>query len=154
MNSINLLWKYDYLKVTFSFVVTQVGPQEILVVGGDEDDPSIQSSVEEASWETVDSDLAEESISKTVDFNLVELIDSKIDIKDTKEYMVNSLPSSSSHVSCQFKHFDSVKDAVDHYYQNETGQVHLWKGIIFLSLFVTLFGKSNIVFLVQYDLSY
>ena len=124
MNIINLLWKYDYLKVTFLFFVTQVGPQEILVVGGDEDDPSIQSSVEEASWETVDSDLAEEASSETVDSNLVELIDSKIDIKHTKEDTVHSLPSSSSHVSCQFKRFDSVKDAVDQYYQNETCQVH------------------------------
>ena len=48
--------------------------------------------------------------------------------------MVHSLPSLSSHVSCQFKHFDSVKDAIDHYYENETCQVHLWKGILFLSL--------------------
>ena len=125
-----------------------------MVVGGDEYDPSIQSSVEEASWETVDSDLAEEASSETMDSDLVELIDSQIDINHTKEDMVHSLPSSSSHESCQFKHFDSVKDAVDHYYQNETGQVHLWKGIIFLSHFVTLFGKSDIVFLVQYDLSY
>ena len=154
MDSINLLWQYDYLKVTFLFVVAQVGPQEILVVGGDEDDPSIQSSVEEASWETIDSDLAEEASSKTVDSNLAELIDSKIDIKHTKEDMVHSLPSSSSHMSCQFKHFDSVKDAIDHYYHNETGHVRLWKGILFLSLFVTLFGKSNFIFLVQFELSY
>ena len=88
MNNINLLWHYDYLKVTFLFVVTQVGLQEILVVGGDEDDPSIQSSVEEASWEIVDYDLAEEAISEIVDFDLVELIYSKIDIKHTKEDMV------------------------------------------------------------------
>ena len=95
MNSIKLLWQYDYLKVTFLFVVTQVGPQEILVVGGDEDDPSIQSSVEEASWETVDSDFAEEASSKTMDSDLAELIDSKIDIKHTKEDMVHRLPCSS-----------------------------------------------------------
>ena len=125
-----------------------------MVVGGDEDDPSIQSSVEEAIWETIDSDLAEEAISEIVDSNLVELIDSKIDIKHTKEDMVHSLPSSSSHVSCQFKHFDSVKDTFDHYYQNETSQVHLWKCILFPSLFVALFGKSNFVFLVQFELSY
>ena len=84
-----------------------------MVVGGDEDDPYIQSRFEEASWETIDSDLAEESISKTVDFNLVELIDSKIDINHTKEDIVHNFPSSSSHVSCQFKHFDNVKDAFD-----------------------------------------
>ena len=52
-----------------------------MVVGGDEDDPSIQSSLEEASWEIVDFDLAEEARSETVDSDLVELIDSKIDIK-------------------------------------------------------------------------
>ena len=154
MNSINLLWQYNYLKVTFLFVVTQVGPQEILVVGGDKDEPSIQSSVEEASQETVDSNLDKEASSEIADSDLAELIDSKIDIKHTKEDMVHSLPSSSSHVSCQFKHFDSVKDVVDHYYQNETCQVHLWKGIIFLSLFVTIFGKSNFFFLVHFELSY
>ena len=120
MNSINLLWQYDYLKVTFLFFVTQVGPQETLVFGGDEDDPSIQSSVEEARWETLDSDLDEEASSETVDSDLAELIDSKIDINHTKEDMVHSFPSSSSHMSCQFKHFDSLKDAVDHYYHNET----------------------------------
>ena len=130
-----------------------------MVVGREEDDPFIydpfiQSSVEEARWETVDSDLAEEASWETVDSDLAELIASKIDIKHAKQDIAHGLPSSSSHLPCQFKHFDSVKDAVDHYYQNETGQVHLWKGIIFLSLFVTLFGKSNIVFLVQYDLSY
>ena len=85
-----------------------------MVVGGDEDDPSIQSSVEKANWETVDNDLAEEASSKKVDFDLAELIDSKIDINHTKEDMVNNFPSSSSHMSCQFKHFDNVKDAVDH----------------------------------------
>ena len=120
MNTINLLWQYDYLKVTFLFVVTQVGPQETLVVGGDGDDPSIHSSVEEASYETIDFDLAEEASLEIVDSDLAELIDSKIDMKHTKEDMVHILPSSSSHVPCQFKHFDSVKDVVDHYYQNET----------------------------------
>ena len=154
MNNINLLWLYDYLKVTFLFDVTQVGPQDILIIGGDEDDPSIHSSVEEASWETIDSDLAKEASSKTVNFDLVEWIDSKIDIKHTKEDMVHSLPSSSSHVSCQFKHFDVLKNIADHYYQNETCQVYLWKGILFLSLFVILFGKSNFIFLVQFELSY
>ena len=154
MNSINLLWQYDYLKVTFLFVVTQVGPQEILVVGGDKDYPSIQSSVEEASYETIDFDLAEEASLEIVDSDLAELIDGKIDIKHTKEDMVHSLPSSSSHVSCQFKHFDVLKNIADHYYQNETCQVYLWKGILFLSLFVILFGKSNFIFLVQFELSY
>ena len=71
-----------------------------MVVGGDKDGPSIHSSVEEASWETVDYDLAEEASSETVDFDLAELIYSKIDIKHTKEDMVHSLPISSSHVSC------------------------------------------------------
>ena len=89
-----------------------------------------------------------------MDSDLAELIDNKIDIKHTKEDMVHSLPSSSSHVSCQFKHFDNVKDTVDHYYQNERGQEHLWTGILLLSLFVTLFGKSNFIFLVQFELSY
>ena len=110
-----------------------------MVVGGDVDDPFIQSSVEEARWETVDSDLAEEASRETVDSDLAELIASKIDIKHAKQDIAHSLPSSSSHVPCQFKHFDSVKNAVDHYYQNEIGQVYLWKGIIFLSHFVTLF---------------
>ena len=86
-----------------------------MVVGGDKHDPSIHSSVKEASWETVDSDLDKEASSKIVDSDLDELIDSKIDIKHTKEDMVHSLPSSSSHLSCQFKHFDSVKDVIDHY---------------------------------------
>ena len=87
-----------------------------MVVGGYEDDPSIQSSVEEAIWVIVDSDLAEEAISETVDSDLAKLIYSKIDIKHTKEDMVHRLPSSSSHVSCHFKHFGSVKDTFYHYY--------------------------------------
>ena len=55
-----------------------------MIVGGDEDDPSIQSGVEEVSWETLDSNLAEEASLETVDFDLAELMDSKIDIKHTK----------------------------------------------------------------------
>ena len=97
-----------------------------MVVGGDEDDPFIydpfiQSSVEEARWETVDSDLAEEASRlaeeasrETVDSDLAELIASKIDIKHANQDIAHSLPSSSSHVPCQFKHFDSVKDTIYH----------------------------------------
>ena len=60
-----------------------------MVVGRDEDDPFIydpfiQSSVEEARWETVDSDLAEEASPETVDSDLADLIASKIDIKHLK----------------------------------------------------------------------
>ena len=87
-----------------------------MVVGGDKHDPSIHISVKEASWETLDSDLDEEASSKIVDSDLDELIDSKIDIKHTKEDMVHIFPSSSSHVSCHYKHFGSVKDTFYHYY--------------------------------------
>lgn len=49
--------------------------------------------------------------------DLVELISEKIDMEQ-----VPSLSSSTCHDPGHFKHFDSIKDSVGHYYLNETGQ--------------------------------
>lgn len=54
--------------------------------------------------------------------DLVEVISSKVDMEQTEEDIVPSLSSSTCHDPGHFKHFDSVKDPVGHYYLNETGQ--------------------------------
>jgi hypothetical protein len=92
------------------------------VVSRDEDDID-----DAASWDTVQEDDEDDGASwETVDYDLVKLIPSNMDIEQTKEEDIShSFYSSSCHNSGHFTHFGSVKDPVDHSYQNKIGKVYL-----------------------------
>lgn len=82
------------------------------------------------------------------DFPLVKWIANKFDVKLAKEEdtVVHNWSRSNWHEPGHFKHFDSVKNPLDHFYVKETGQVHLSKAIFFSSFFVNFVAKSNVLF--------
>eukprot|EP01018_Ginkgo_biloba_P018614 Gb_29475 [translate_table: standard] len=94
----------------------------VVLAGKEKEEPKIESECSDSRGREQVT-CRQGSVEFPVDSGLGELISNQTDIDQAQEEdILPSLPGSGDHGPRHFKHFDSVKDPVDHYFLNERGQ--------------------------------